>query len=122
MLSEILVAVGMVSVDNHRGIFKPRLFVAVRNLHDRFVVIVGVVVAVAVHRAAEYRVRKRVAARLDLPAVQFENLRALRRVYGIEHCGHRPAHGVLYPDGYVYAASDKAVKLVLARARSDGII
>ena len=85
LLFEFFAAVGMVCVYNHCGVFESRLGVPLNNLHYVFVMEVGNIVAVAVHCAAKYCVRKLIAVGFDLPAVQLEGLSALRRIYRIEH-------------------------------------
>ena len=109
----------MIGVDDHRGIFQPLLFVHIDEPHQILVVIVGDVVAVHVHTAAQYRVRVGVAIGAHLAGAVLELVGYLRRIDRVERDGKAAVHRILYPAGDVHAARDKPVLLVFGRTRAD---
>ena len=114
----------MIGIDDDGGVFEfvARGSVPLAPLHDRLVMVIGDVVAVVVHPAAQHDVRVLVALGCHLPVVVHEHLRALGCEHRIEGNGDASARRVFDAHGQLDAAGDKAVELVLARTRPHGDI
>ncbi len=93
--------IGMVGINNDRGIFQfsAGVCISLEYLHHRFIVKIGNIVSVFVHLAAKHGVRVLVSASGNLIVMILEYLCALRRINRVEQNGNTAAHGVLEPYG-----------------------